>query len=221
MMYQLNDLTLLGKGGYKLVYQHPADESKAIKVMNPNRINDNGEWAHLGRFKRGHAQGVYKQFRREVLQYLQLCKNHYKHNIFSFPIETPYGFVETDQGLGLVVEKIISPNGNGITLHELCRTGEFNDTHAKALNEFFDACCDLHIVYGEVNIAGIMYSEKRSGKPEFVLVDGMGDKLFIPLRAMSKSLNAKNVRKIEGRIRHKMDELLQSAQQNQIENRAA
>lgn len=66
-----------------------------------------------------------------------------------------------------------------------------------------------------------MYSEKRSGKPEFVLVDGMGDKLFIPLRAMSKSLNAKNVRKIEGRIRHKMDELLQSAQQNQIENRAA
>lgn len=153
-MYQLNDLTLLGKGGYKLVYQHPTDESKAIKVMNPNRINDNGEWAHLGRFKRGHAQGVYKQFRREVLQYLQLCKNHYKHNIFSFPIETPYGFVETDQGLGLVVEKIISPNGNGITLHELCRTGEFNDTHAKALDEFFDACCDLHIVYGEVNIAG-------------------------------------------------------------------
>ncbi|ENX03462.1 hypothetical protein F899_00366 [Acinetobacter sp. CIP 101934] len=55
MMYQLNDLTLLGKGGYKLVYQHPTDESKAIKVMNPNRINDNGEWAHLGRFKRGHA----------------------------------------------------------------------------------------------------------------------------------------------------------------------
>ena len=49
----------------------------------------------------------------------------------------------------------------------------------------------------------------------------MGDKLFIPLRAMSKSLNAKNVRKIEGRIRYKMDELLQSALQNQIENRAA
>ncbi len=68
MMYQLNDLTLLGKGGYKLVYQHPTDESKDSKVMNPNRINENGEWANSGRYKRGNAQGVYKQFGREVLK---------------------------------------------------------------------------------------------------------------------------------------------------------
>jgi hypothetical protein len=207
-MYQLNNLTLLGKGGYKLVYQHPTQPDKAIKVMNRNRISENGDWAHLGRLKRSHAQGVYKQFRRELIQYLQLCKNHYKTNTFSFPIETPFGFVETDQGLGLIVEKIISPNGKGITLYELCRTHQFNDTHAQALKEFFDACCELHIVYGEVNIAGIMYTEQRNAKPEFVLVDGMGDKLFIPLRSMSKSLNAKNVRKIEMKIRQEMDRLL-------------
>lgn len=207
-MYQLNDLTLLGKGGYKLVYQHPTQPDKAIKVMNRNRIDENGDWAHLSRLKRGRAQGVYKQFRRELLQYLQLCKNHYKTNTFTFPIETPFGFVETDQGLGLIVEKIISPNGKGITLYELCRTHQFNDVHAKALDEFFDACCELHIVYGEVNIAGIMYTEERNGKPEFVLVDGMGDKLLIPIRSLSKSINAKNVRKIEEKIRSEMQQLL-------------
>ena len=216
-MYQVEELNLLGKGGYKLVFQHPTDQGKAIKVMKRERINDKGEWAHLGYFKRGHAQGVYKQFRRAILQYLQLCKNHYKDNTFLFPIECPYELVQTNQGLGLIVEKIVGPNGQGMTLEYLCKTNQFTKKHAKALDEFFDACCDLHIVYGEVNIAGIMYTESRQNKPEFVLVDGVGDKLFIPLRSISKSLNAKNVRKIEAKIRNKMAQLLAAS----IEQKAA
>jgi hypothetical protein len=142
------------------------------------------------------------------LQYLQLCKNSYKENTFQFPVETPYGFVQTSHGLGLVVEKIISPNGEGITLHQLCKSHQFEEKHAKALDEFFNACCDLHIVFGEVNIAGIMYTEIRSNKPEFVLVDGMGEKLFLPLRAMFKSINTSNIRKVETKIHKKMQELL-------------
>jgi hypothetical protein len=144
------------------------------------------------------------------LQYLQLCKNNYQYNQFEFPVETPYGFVQTDKGLGLVVEKIISPNGRGITLHELCREKQFTEKHAQALDLFFDQCCDLHIVYGEVNIAGIMYTEQRHNKPEFVLVDGMGEKLLIPLRAMSKRINAKNVRKVETKIKAQMQKLLEA-----------
>lgn len=116
--------------------------------------------------------------------------------------------METDHGIGLVVEKIISPSNEGMTLYALCQKHQFNEKHAKALNEFFDACCDLHIVFGEVNIAGIMYTEQRNNKPEFVLVDGMGEKLFIPMRAMFKSINTKNIRKIEARIRKQMHELM-------------
>ena len=82
MIYQLDQLQLLGQGGYKIVYQHPTEHDKAIKIMNPNRFTADGEWAHLKGFKRTHAQGPYKQFRREILQYLQLCKNHYRQNRF-------------------------------------------------------------------------------------------------------------------------------------------
>lgn len=178
MIYQLDQLQPLGQGGYKIVYQHPTEHDKAIKIMNPNRFTADGEWAHLKGFKRTHAQGPYKQFRREILQYLQLCKNHYRQNRFQFPVETPYGLVQTNKGLGLVVEKIVSPTKQGVTLAKLCQTHQFTEQHAKALDQFFNDCCELHIVYNDVNIEGIMYTETRSNQPEFVLVDGMGEKLF-------------------------------------------
>lgn len=210
MMYKIDELTRLGQGCSKIVFQHPEQENKLIKIMNPERVDLDGGWKGHGKIKRQLSQGAYKQFRRELLQYLQLCKNHYQSNRFLFPIETPYGFAQTDKGLGLVVEKIISPNGKGMTLYDLCREKLFTEKHAQALDLFFDQCCDLHIVYGEVNIAGIMYTEQRSNKPEFILVDGMGEKLFIPFRAMSKRINARNVRKVEAKIKAQMQKLLQA-----------
>ena len=208
MIYQLDELQCIGQGCSKMVFQHPEDENKIIKVMNPNRVDEDGGWKGHGKLKRRMSQGVYRQFRRELLQYLQLCKNHYKNNIFSFPVEMPYGFVKTSVGLGFVTEKIVCPSGEGMTLFELCKSHQFEEKHAKALDDFFQLCCDLHIIFGEVNIAGIMYTEQRNNKPEFVLVDGMGEKLFIPIRAMSKRINAHNVRKTERKIHAQMQQML-------------
>ncbi|MBP5992464.1 MAG: hypothetical protein KA518_00795 [Acinetobacter sp.] len=210
MNLKINDLKQIGKGCSKIVFQHPHDQNKVIKIMNPERVSKFGGFNNHSKFKQRFAQGIYRHFRRELIQYLQLCKLHYKANSFVFPVETPYGFVETNQGIGLVVEKIVSPNQQGVTLYELCEQHLFEEKHEIALKYFFDACCDLHIVFGEVNIAGIMYTEQRNNKPEFVLVDGMGEKLFIPLRAMSKKINAHNIRKVEFNIRKKMEQLLAS-----------
>ena len=210
MHLKINDLKQIGKGCSKIVFQHPHDQNKVIKIMNPERVSKFGGFNNHSKFKQRFAQGIYRHFRRELIQYLQLCKLHYKANSFVFPVETPYGFVETNQGIGLVVEKIVSPNQQGVTLYDLCEQHLFEEKHEIALKDFFDACCDLHIVFGEVNIAGIMYTEQRNNKPEFVLVDGMGEKLFIPLRAMSKRINAQNIRKVELNIRKKMEQLLAS-----------
>lgn len=203
-MIFVKDLKIIGKGTSKNVYQLPGDEEKLIKLMNPANVSDDGGFANHGFLKRKMFQGIYRQFRREIIQYLQLCKRFYKNNIFLFPMETPYGFVHTDQGLALVVEKIVGPSGRGETVSDLCKSGDFKEKHARALQQFFNDCCEMHIVFGEVNPAGIMYTESRRGIPEFVLVDGMGEKLFIPLRAMSQRINASYVRKVEARIKQKL-----------------
>jgi hypothetical protein len=204
MLYDTNQLVLLGHGTQKNVYQHPEDPNKVIKVMLASRAGKDGGIINQNRWRRHFSQGIYRQFRRQILQYMQLCKNNYHSKRFIFPIETFYGFVATDQGLGLVSEKIIAPSGRGMTLDELCRQKIFQAHHAAALQQFFAECSALHVVFGEVNKAGIMYTVSRTGRPEFVLVDGIGEKLFIPIRAMSKRINSSYIRKVEQRIKKQL-----------------
>ncbi|MUG31812.1 YrbL family protein [Psychrobacter sanguinis] len=199
-MIAVEELVLLGKGTQKLVYAHPEDDNKVIKIMRPENATVDGGRATQHHLRSHRLQGIYRQFRRELLQYLQLCKNNYSKKQFLFPVETVYGFIGTNKGLGLVTERIISPNGEALTLEALVNKGQFFENQKKALEQFFNDCCDYHIVFGEVNIAGIMYTESRQDRPEFVLVDGIGEKLIIPFRAMSKSINARNIRKVEERI---------------------
>ena len=203
-MLLTKNLKFLGQGTQKIVFEHPADSDKIIKIMNPKHATVDGARARQHHLRAHRSQGIYKQFRRELLQYLQLCKSSYTKLTYTFPIETVYGLIGTDQGLGLVTEKITSPNGSVMSVYDLNEDNSFDQTHANALDKFFDECCNLHVVFGEVNIAGIMYTEQRHGIPEFVLVDGIGDKLLIPFRSMSKTINSRNVRKVEAKIKSKI-----------------
>lgn len=200
-MLEVHRLKLLGQGTQKLVYEHPSNLDKVIKVMKPENATYDGGRANQHYLRSHRSQGIYRQFRRELLQYLQLCKNTYNQKIFTFPIETVFGFIATDQGLGLVTEKIISPSGLPVSLNELSQKKMLETKHIEALKKFFNKCCEMHVVFGEVNIAGIMYTEQRQGSPEFVLVDGIGEKLIIPFRSMSKTINTRNIRKVEKKIK--------------------
>lgn len=209
-MIVVDDLKFLGQGTQKLVYEYPGDSHKVIKIMRPENATADGGRANQHHLRSHRSQGIYRQFRREILQYLQLCKNSYSTNNFIFPIETVYGFIATNKGLGLVTEKITSSDGNSLTLEHLIINKAFGEKQKEALNIFFDECCEYHVVFGEVNIGGIMYTEHRQGRPEFVLVDGIGEKLIIPFRAMSKTINARNIRKVESEIKNKINYEIQS-----------
>lgn len=203
-MLLTGNLKKIDAGTQKEIYQHPSEIDKIIKIMKPEHATPDGGRAGQPKLRAHRSQGIYKQFRRELLQYLQLCKNHYGALQFTFPIETVYGFVATDKGLGLITEKITFLGNKALSISDLVEKAQFTDKHAKALDEFFDACCDMHVVFGEVNIAGIMYTEQRRGIPEFVLVDGIGEKLIIPFRSMSKTINTRNIRKVERNIKEQI-----------------
>ena len=200
-MLFIRNLKQIDAGTQKHIYEHPSDTDKIIKVMKPEHATPDGGRYGQHKLRAHRSQGIYRQFRRELLQYLQLCKSHYGELNFTFPIETVYGFIATDQGLGLVTERIISPNGKSISIYDLVREEVFTKKHAQALDRFFDECCAMHVVFGEVNIAGIMYTEQRQGISEFVLVDGIGEKLIIPFRSISKTINTRNIRKVEQNIK--------------------
>ncbi|MEG2999761.1 MAG: YrbL family protein [Comamonas sp.] len=199
-MLQLEQCGHLGRGTVKNVYQHPYEPALVIKTIRPELVAQDGGFAKHGRVKRAMAQGVYRQFRRELIQYLQLSKVSYSEQAHIFPMETPYGLIPTSEGLGLVTEKILGPDGTPQTLEDLTKVGSLQDKHFQALERFFDECVALHLVFGEVNDAGLMYTESRTGRPEFVLVDGIGEKLLIPVRSWFRSVNARYIRTVQQRI---------------------
>ena len=121
------------------------------------------------------------------------------------PIEIPYELVATNAGLGLVVEKVEAPAGIPQSLAYLAKNNLLESKHKKALVLFFQECRDLHVVYGEVNADGIMYTERRNGRPEFVLVDGIGEKLLIPVRSWFKANNDRYISKIEKKIKVQLE----------------
>ena len=210
-MLRVNDLKFLGKGTVKFVYEDPVHPDRVIKIIRPELVAEDGGFANHGRFKRSFAQGVYRQFRREIIQFLELSKNAYQQPARVFPMEMPHGLVVTDQGLGLITEKITGPDGKPQTLEHLAEQGALQAKHHEALERFFDECVELHLVFGEVNIAGLMYTESRTGRPEFVLVDGIGEKLLIPVRSWFKGLNTRYIRKVQARIMGQVDALMRSA----------
>lgn len=210
-MLRVNDLKFLGKGTVKFVYEDPAYPDRVIKIIRPELVAQDGGFAKHGRLKRSFAQGVYRQFRREIVQFLELSKNAYQQPSRVFPIEISHGLVMTDQGLGLITEKITGPNGKPQTLEHLAEQGALQAKHFAALEHFFNECVELHLVFGEVNIAGLMYTESRTGKPEFVLVDGIGEKLLIPVRSWFKGVNTRYIRKVQKRILDQAQTLMREA----------
>lgn len=213
-MIKIKNLEYLGSGTVKNVFLHPENERLIIKLIKPELVNEWGIFSKHGFLKGSLNQGIYRQFRRELIQYMQLCKQTYAEKRFLFPMETPYGLVQTDQGLGLVAEKIVAPCGKGQSLEDLAKARVLEPKHHKALASFFNECVRLHLVFGEVNYAGLMYTEGRSGQPEFVLVDGIGEKLLIPMRTWFPSVNARYIRTIQRRIQTQLDE--QAAAMNSV-----
>ncbi len=209
-MFKIAELQFVAQGKDKMVYNHPEDSNKVIKVMKRSRATENGSRPPRSNIKNNRHQGIYREFRREMIQYLQLCKNTYAKNQFVFPVETVYGFQPTDQGLGLVVEKVLGPNGKLLTAYDLIVGEEFTNKHTIALKRFFDDCCKYQVVFSEVNLRGLMYTELRQNRPEFVMVDGMGEKVFVPWRSMSRSINSYNVRKVEARLKANHENLIQN-----------
>lgn len=100
---------------------------------------------------------------------------------------------------------MIAPDGKCWTLHNLATGPGLEDKYLQALVRFFDDCVRLHVVFGEVNAAGLMYTESRNDRPESVLVDGIGEKLLIPVRAMSSRISARHVREVQARIVEALD----------------
>ncbi|MEX0589872.1 MAG: YrbL family protein [Xanthobacteraceae bacterium] len=202
MMHQPKFLRLAGQaplvtGSWKLVFQHPHDEGLLVKVVNRegNVSRSRKTW-----YKARPREGNLLPFSRELLEFVVAEANS---NGRPSPIPRIVGLVETDLGLGLVVEKIRGRTGELATtlIDRLPQTG-LTLKIEQMLAALIADINQRRIVLTEFRPRNIVIVDAGKKRSRLMLVDGFGDSSLIGLHSLSKFANTRrNLRKYRKTLR--------------------
>ncbi|HET6545622.1 MAG TPA: YrbL family protein [Rhodanobacteraceae bacterium] len=183
----------LATGRHRFVFQHPGDDDLLIKVMRPQAVQARQRGAR--RFRRG---GRYTGFVRELKEYVALRA---RTDAGDLPVARVGGIVETDLGLGLLVEKIrASDRQLAPTLERLGREQGFTPALETALAVLVDRLIEFDIVLGDLHAGNIVHRDHGSDQACFVLIDGFGEKNIVPLRSMSRRVSRYNTLRLHRKL---------------------
>jgi hypothetical protein len=181
----LKNSTPLVSGSRRRVFRHPTEPGLLVKVL----ISELGAEIPLGipglHIRRPNE--MVRSFRREFGEYLRVRA---KIPSGPIPIVRVFGVVETDIGTGLVVERISARDGGlAPSLKTHVRKHGFDPELERSLYALRDALIRLDIVAGDINTNNIVVGSDEAGVPRLVVVDGIGDKTFLPINSLSSWMN--------------------------------
>lgn len=198
---QLTDKEPVAKSGEKIVYLHPEDDNKLIKVISPRYVdylkNNQSITSRLRRFT------YYWFFSNMVAEHIasrewDIDKKHYLQRIL--------GFEDTDMGLGIVVDAIKKEDGTlSDTLRDILEQSNYSAAHKQVLDDFIAWMKVTHIIIRDLSLDNLVWNE--SGK-HFVLVDGIGGRYLPSLRAYWPHYNLRGNRKRAEKLQYRIDKFL-------------
>ena len=199
---QLSSANALATGRLRHVFDDPRDPDLLVKVVRIDSVER--RWgASASWYKRLPRARQYTGFVRELKEYIVAQARNPDHPV---PIARMVGLVDTNLGLGLVTEKVRSPDGGmAPTLAARYeREGGFSDAIERDLALFLDGLLACNVIVGDLHAGNIAYGSDSRGGPRFVLIDGFGEKHAVPFTSMSRRLNARNTRKLYARMREQL-----------------
>lgn len=182
----IGSLKPIAAGKFRLVYEHPDDRGLLIKVIRPEMIDK--RWGSgTPWYKRQRRMGPYALFMREINEFLASCAQDGSAPSFAQKIT---GLIETDLGLGLVVEAARDAGGNlAPTMKRLLTEGKFDDEAHAALGNFIEQLIRSNIVVADMHCGNLVYAHNEEEGHHFVLIDGIGATTLIPVKVWSRRAN--------------------------------
>lgn len=190
-------------GGRRCIFVHPLDPRLLLKVRHRNlRLCDvSGVLQFCRWLKDTYDRRILSP--RELEEYRRLQRSK------TLPSFLPVlaGTVRTNLGLALSVSAVRDPSGNlAPTLCESVLAGRLDGRLEGAIDEFLAQVMASPVVAADLHSRNIVYDEMHH---RFMLVDGIGDKTFLPLRSWFAFVNRYSKKKYIRRLREEI-RLLQS-----------
>jgi hypothetical protein len=190
-MLTLRDRTPIARGHKRFIFQHPSDPALLVKVMQPDVVEE--RWGSSNRpwYKTSRRYGQYMSLRRELSEYLAAA--------VKFPEGVPVlqrfgGVVDTDYGVGVIVEKLVGRDGGmAPTLAMLASRDGVTPELLQKLAQFEAELIKYDIVVGKLHAHNLVLAV-RSGEERFVVIDGYGETALIPIHTWSTRINTAHTR---------------------------
>lgn len=190
---ELSNQTLFARGGRRAVYLDPRTAERLIKVLLPDAVQSKGGLARS--FFVRFAPQLHRNYllQQEYREYLRIILMNLDGGVH-LPMSHLFGFVETDLGIGFVVERVRCKDMKPApTWRSIASDGTVEQRDIDALSDF----CRRMLMYGvrasdltaSNVVLGYREFEGKSGPYEAVLIDGYGDTHMVPVRTWSKAAN--------------------------------
>jgi hypothetical protein len=205
----LSDWHQCAAGHQRRVFEHERYPNVLIKVLGSRGEGGTRQSTRMLRFlDRFKRFGAYRTFRREVDEFIEQARKFTLSDLTDFPIPRILGFVHTEHGLGLVVEKITKANGQlAPTLRGLALSGQLAERHLLMIDELFERFRRLHIVLMDCNAGNFVVTDRR-GFEELICIDGTGEKSFLRIFALSHRANDFRLQQMRATLLAKLARIL-------------
>ena len=197
----LKDRQPIAKGRMRLVFGHPADPDLLVKVIRPDVIE--ARWGSgTPWYKRQRRFRQYISYVREMEEYI--AGNAGRPGPYPFA-QKIVGFVQTDLGLGLVVEAVKGRDGGlAPTLVQIIAKRGFDEQVQADLKSFVQAVIESDLVIADLNLNNMVYGHDARHGDHFVIIDGLGLSTILPFKLLSRRFNraskAGRVKRMSSRI---------------------
>lgn len=196
---KLSDKDPVAVGKKRLVFRHPYNPEWLIKVYRkssaPQNCHNLKALLQAIYLRHCYVSGYTREFREYITsRYYNDCPliNH---------LQSIIGLVDTDIGLGLIVEALTDKEGKlAPTLRQLIKNKKLSPKRKESLTRLFESILASDLIVGDLNVKNIVLAYSPSQGERFFLIDGLGDKTLIPLhrwfKCVRRRYNKKRIAKI-------------------------
>ncbi|MBL3572612.1 PhoP regulatory network YrbL family protein [Rhodovulum sulfidophilum] len=191
----------IAEGGERWVFRHPDYSHILIKMLKRRKTEMFNRWWTFGHLsQRFLPASRYRSTAKQYDEYRRLVMENLFDPGFELPVAHLYGFVKTSLGYGCLTERITDETGRTApNLQQRIEAGTFTEADRKGLNRFVARLYDISICAADMGPANFVHGYRGASRPasnrvpQWVLVDGFGDRYAITARTYSRRIRLRGM----------------------------